>query len=1117
MPGLLDSDRWGLPEVDAACVRELGERCGVVPLVARTLVARGIRTPEAARRFLTPSLERDWEDPLGIPGMSEAADRLASALAAGEAIAVFGDFDVDGMSATCLLTKGLRDLGADVRPFIPDRFAEGYGLTRAALGRLLDDGRPDLIVTVDNGIAAQAEVAWIRSQGIDVVVTDHHEPAGLVPVGVAVCDPKMSADCPSRELAGAGVALKLLQVVGARRGAPDLWRAYVDLATLGTVSDMMLLAGENRALVREGVALMRQGRRPGIVALAASARTELSSVTADVLPFSLIPRLNAAGRMGKTVVAFELLMADDMPGAVELAERLEQINAERRDIEAGLAEEAFEAIDASYHGERVIVVAGEGWHEGVKGIVASRVTNRYHVPSILLSVRDGVARGSGRSVGTVDLFKAVSSCSDLLVRFGGHAGAVGVTCEVGRLDAFRAALEAYMDALPAEEFASRGELASLVSLSEMTVDNLAALEVLQPFGQGNKKPLFGCAGVMMRNRARVGAAGNHLRFAATDGVASVPSIMFRAPQIERAVGCEGAVDLVFEPVNETWQGRTKPKLMVKDILYRDDEPPRPAELVALTDGLFADASSDDPAASAGGEDLGSPDGDETVEATLQALSTLSYDELTDALRRRLLGSAPLLPAQRETLDRLAAGRSCLCVMATGRGKSLIFHLHAAREALAHGRASVFVYPLRALISDQSYHLAHAMRDLGVGVRVLTGETPQAKRDETYEALARGVVSVVLTTPEFLSLHVARLARSRRIGFVVVDEAHHADTLSSAGRGAYGELPRVLGELGGPTTLAVTATADPSTARAVLDLLGLAETDVVVDATERPNLHVMDLRAAPDRDAALVNIVASGEKTVIYVNGRQASRKLARMLRDALPDLGHAIAFYHAGLGRPTRLRVEGAFRTGLITTIVSTSAFGEGVNLSDVRNVVLYHLPFDKVEFNQMSGRAGRDGDDAAIWLLFGARDAELNERILAAQAPDRDAMAQLFATIRRLCDPGDTTTASDEDIASAASATYAPARYDARQAASAVATFAELGLIALGGDADARVISLLPIAGRVALERSSGYRAARRQAREFESFSKWVLSSSRDTLSGLVGGPLLPGFGQVADGGDGQ
>ena len=346
MAGLLDSRRWELLGGDPSSERAIVEACGVVPIVARTLVSRGIRDVEEARLFLSPSIERDWLDPLLIPGMSEVADRVQAAIEGGETIAVFGDFDVDGMSATCLLTLGVRRLGGHVLPFIPDRFKEGYGLSRTSLERMLSGDRPDLIVTVDNGISARVEVDWLLSQGIDVVVTDHHEPAELVPEGVAVTDPKLEPDCPSRELAGAGVALKLLQVLGRRLGQPELWRRYTEIATLGTISDMMLLKGENRALVADGISRMRATDRPGIVELAATARTDLSRISSDSLPFSLIPRLNAAGRMGQTKVAFDLLMADDPLEARTLALRLEEINTSRRETESSLAAEALAQVES---------------------------------------------------------------------------------------------------------------------------------------------------------------------------------------------------------------------------------------------------------------------------------------------------------------------------------------------------------------------------------------------------------------------------------------------------------------------------------------------------------------------------------------------------------------------------------------------------------------------------------------------------------------------------------------------------------------------------------------------------------------------------------------------------
>ena len=1104
MSGLRESGRWHVLPADIAAEHEVRSATGVSSLAARVMVARGIRTGQEAREFLTPSLERDWHDPLELPGLPEAASRVEAAVRAGEVIAVFGDFDVDGMSSTCLLTLALRELGAEVHPYIPRRFGEGYGLSAEALERVVEGCHPSLIITVDNGIAAAAEVKAVRSHGIDVVVTDHHEPADLVPEGVPVCDPKLDHACPSCDLAGAGVALKLVHELGRRFGVPELWRSYTDMATLGTISDMMNLTRENRALVSEGIERMRHTDRPGIVALAAVAGCDLAHIEADGLPFSLIPRLNAAGRMGDVDVAFDLLISSDATEAARLAAELETINQNRRDIERDLADAAMAMVEETYDGGRAIVVGGEGWHEGVKGIVASRVVNRYHVPAILFSISDGVAHGSGRSVGSVNLFEAVEACSDLLVRFGGHAGAVGVTIDAENIDAFRERLSAELAKLPAEQFVDTGEVTAIVGLEELDVPTIESLGALKPFGQGNKVPLLAATGVVMRSRGRVGKTGEHLRFLATDGVSSVAAIMFRTPEVERACDYEGAVDLVFEAVAETWQGRTKPKLMVRDIIYREaapeaDEPQIVGEIFSRVPQILASDSRELP---------------ETGQrAAAESLAAMAAGELTARLVHRFIGDNELLPAQARALDALAAHKSCLCVMATGRGKSLIFHVHAAREALLHKRASVFVYPLRALVADQSFHIEGELAALGLCARVLTGESTPTARAEVFEGLATGSVDVVLTTPEFLAIHSRRFAEGGRVGFVVIDEAHHAGTSKGGDREAYQDLPRVLDELGHPTVLAVTATAATEVASEICRLASIDET--IVDDATRENLELDDCRELRDRDAALVAIASTGEKVVAYVNSREQSVVLARALRKANPELANRIAFYNAGLTRAERHRVEDAFRAGQLTCVISTSAFGEGVNLPDIRHVVLYHMPFGAVEFNQMSGRAGRDGRPATIHLMFGSRDARVNERILSSYAPGRDELVCLWRTLRLLSShaaSGGQATLShtNAELLEACLQTSSATTLEERSVSAGLAIFAELGFLELEGYGTGRRIRMVPAPERMELESSIRYLEGVRSGEMFHEFCDWVLSASAAELLGRINKPIVPGFGAL-------
>lgn len=1101
MSGLLETGRWHLLSQNIAAEHEICSACNITPLAARIMVARGITDAESAKIFLTPSLERDWYDPLELPGLKEAADRVEQALINGETIAIFGDFDVDGMSSTCLLTLALRELGGTVYPYIPRRFGEGYGLSAEALERVIEGCNPNLIITVDNGIAAAAEVEVVLSHGIDVVITDHHEPADLVPRGVPVADPKLDHACPSCDLAGAGVALKLVHELGRRLGKPELWRSYTDVATLGTISDMMELTRENRALVSDGIERMRHTNRPGIVALAASANCDLATIEADSLPFSLVPRLNAAGRMGDVDVAFNLLISSDIAEATQLAAELETINQDRRDIERELSDQALALVEETYDGARAIVVGGEGWHEGVKGIVASRIVNRYHVPAIIFSISDGVAHGSGRSVGSVNLFEAVEQCADLLVRFGGHAGAVGVTVEEHNIDAFRARLEEVLAKLPAEQFVDTGEVTALVGLEELDVPTIQSLDALKPFGQGNKVPLLAATGVLMRSRSRVGRTNEHLRFLATDGVSSVPAIMFRVPDVERACDFEGAVDLVFEATAETWQNRTKAKLMVRDIIYREADPK--AETPAIVSEIFGRV----PDILASHKRIPEP-----VVAVERLTNTSVFEppDPTPRIVKTFIGANQLLPAQKRALDYLASGKSCLCVMATGRGKSLIFQVHAAREALQHAKASIFVYPLRALVADQSFHIQADLASLGVSARVLTGESSQDTRSEVFSGLKDGTVDIVLTTPEFLTIHSSKFASSGRVGFVVIDEAHHM-AHDGGTRSAYQDIPRVLTELGNPVCLALSATAQDSVARTICDLTGASE--VIVDNSCRENLQINDLREIHDRDAALVALASSGQKCVCYVNSREQSVVLARNLRKANPELGQHIAFYNAGLTRQERTRVEQAFRTGQLTCVISTSAFGEGVNLPDIRHVVLYHLPFGSIEFNQMSGRAGRDGKPATIHLMYGSRDARINDRILASYAPARDELVCLWRALRasaaKAQEAGERSISKTNpellDVCLQISPTVA---LEERSVSAGISIFKDLGFLDIEGFGANRHILMKDSPEHMELNSSIRYLEGMRSVEEFQAFCNWALTATPNELLARVNRPIVPSFG---------
>lgn len=1106
------SARFNIKAADPAVVARVERELGIPRFIATTLVARGLEEPTQVRRFLDPSLDRDWLDPSIIPGLQEVADALEAAIKRDDHILVFGDFDLDGISATTVLTRGLRALGAQATPFIPLRFDEGYGLSEAAFVRACALA-PDLIVTVDCGIACKVEAAAIVESGVGLAITDHHEPVDLVPEGIPVADPKLDDTCESAILAGVGVALKLVQVLGGRLGQPYLWRDYTDFATLGTVADLMPMRGENRALVSDGVARMNDAPRPCLAALLATAGVADKPVSATNLSFSAIPRLNAAGRMGDAQLALDLLMTDDFDEANRLAVALEAVNDQRRTIEAELSEIAKAQAAETYHGQRALVVSGENWHEGVKGIVASRLVKAYGVPSLLFTVDGDEARGSGRSVGQVNLFKAVESASDLLTRFGGHDAAVGMTLPSALLPEFERRLIAYMDELPQGAFHPLVEIDACVGLDEMSLENVARLDALEPFGQENPTPVYLARDVTLMNCRAVGAEKNHFSCVLSDGRATVSGIMFHCTDMETLMRTDSVVNAAFRVQIDEWRGRKSVKAMLQSLApartcgaleacLNPENLSFVADLYATSDvEICADCPRHPEDVEAYEAEL------EKSRAHWERRAAEDPGELEAAIVRAIIGEGGLHESQRSVLDHMAAGRSALAVMATGRGKSLTFQVHAASCALARHETSVFVYPLRALISDQAFHLREALDAFGIGVVTLTGESTPEERRQAFAGLADGAYDIALTTPEFLDCHVDEFAATGRIGFVVVDEAHHIGLAKAGQRVAYATIGRSIATFGHPTVLALTATAGDDIAAGIRAALPL---DVCVcDEAARVNLKLDDQRNLKNRDDYLANLVASGEKTIVYVNSREQSVAIARTLRKRVPQLAPLIGFYNAGLSRGERKRIEDLFRTDSLSVLVATSAFGEGVDIPNVRHVVLYHLPFNEVEFNQMSGRAGRDGDEAYVHLLFGRNDVGINERILRDMTPDHDCLAQVYRQLRAMQRRSAETffTLSNADLAQLASGdgwAISPV-----SAACGVAVFRELGLIethmAYASGEATRSIHVVDAQSKVELTDSVRYREGLGEREVFHEFRDWVMKSSAEKLQTRVSRPILP------------
>lgn len=1125
------STQYRIREASPYDVAHIQDAFNLPHFIAEIIVSRGMVDLEEVERFLSPSLGRDWLDPYLIDGMEAVVDRLYSAIKNNETIVVFGDFDLDGISATTVMTRGIRALGGRATPFIPRRFDEGYGITQKAYERVkqLD---PDLIITVDCGISCKVEVDAIVESGVSVVITDHHEAGDLVPVGVPLCDPKISPDCRSSILAGVGVALKVIQALGSKCGYPYLWRSYTDLATLGTVADLMPMVGENRALVADGLGKMNEEPRPCISAMRAVLGNNKEAFTSVNLSYSLIPRLNAAGRMGDAEVALELLMCDNYEEAYSLAMKLEDLNDQRRTIEAELSEAALAIVEREYSGERIIVVSGEGWHEGVKGIVSSRLVTKYGVPAILFSIDGDEARGSGRSVGNVNLYKAIESTSDLLIRFGGHEAAVGVTLPTANLEEFTKRLNEYMEQLSESEFIPVTYVDACIHLNELSIENVDRMAILAPFGHEMPEPKMLAKNVMIHSPRAVGVDKNHLACKLTDGKDSISAIMFNCRSIGELMSERSLFDAVFTASVDEWRGKRSVKLMLtglvlascsKDIERCDlSDADRPevhvnahsANTEAPTGGPVASDSrgveQGDPAClradhrDAGSDGASAPRCSRSV---YEVMAKSEPEQLACELIHSMIGDGKLHNAQKEILERLNIGKSTLGIMATGRGKSLIFQLHAAMLALKEGKVSIFIYPLRALMADQAYHLVSKFEHFGLKCDVLNGECTQDERVEIYGRVKNGEVDIVLTTPEYLALHADDVSAGGNIGFVVIDEAHHIGQSKAGNRPSYSCLGDVVRRLGDPVVLAVTATADDEVAKDISNTLSLD--GCVIDMSDRPNLHLDDQRGISNKDDYLAHVVAEGGKCVIYVNSREQTIAVAKQLRSRMRARATRIGFYNAGLSREERKKVEELFRAGELEVLVATSAFGEGIDIPDIRHVILYHMPFSDIEFNQMSGRAGRDGLDSCIHLLYGKKDVAINESILFDLSPDRNTMAKMYRALldmqRKINGPF--FMMDPEKLCSIMSGMGE--KITSHGAECALSVFRELGLIDVregySGGTRCQEVNVILDAEKVELIDSIRYREGLDEQMSFREFREWALGCDHDGLLERITHPIAP------------
>lgn len=561
--------RWVMRggEPSAADIESLARDLGLAPLTARIMLCRGVGTAEEGCEFLEGRLSA-LPDPFLLDGMEKAVARLVQAIERGERIAVHGDYDVDGITGTALLVETLRAFGVTVEYHIPLRLRDGYGLSAEALESAAAVGAK-VALSVDCGVSALAEARLAATLGLDLIITDHHQPPEVLPEAFAIINPHLpGCSFPFKELAGVGVAFFLLVALRkalrsrgafADRPEPDLRRS-LDLVALGTIADIVPLRGVNRLLTRVGLSVLAHGSRPGIRALKEVAAVK--EVTCGAVGFRLAPRLNAAGRLEDAALGVELLLESAVEPAMETARLLDGFNRERQQIEREVLAQAIARLEEGGEGgERSIVLADERWHSGVIGIVASRLVERYHRPTVLIAMENGQGKGSARSIAGFHLFHALQRCREHLAGFGGHEFAAGLSIAGDRVEAFAGGFEKMALELISEDallpsVAYDGE----ILLEELDMSIVRELTTLAPFGAGNPEPSFVATDVMVQQVQVIG--DSHVRFTVRQGGYSQPCIAFG--MADRRAGLEGELDILFSPTINRWRGKESVQLRIKE-------------------------------------------------------------------------------------------------------------------------------------------------------------------------------------------------------------------------------------------------------------------------------------------------------------------------------------------------------------------------------------------------------------------------------------------------------------------------------------------------------------------------------------------------------------------------
>lgn len=555
--------KWEFYDSDNAKINEISQKFNISELLATVLVNRNIKTDEEIKLFLNPT-RNDFHDPYLMPDMKIAVDRIIKAIDEKEKTMIYGDYDVDGITSITVLSKFLNQCGLNVGYYIPNRLNEGYGLNKKAIKTIADEGYK-LIITVDCGISSTEEIDYAYSLGMEVIITDHHEPLDILPNALAIIDCKRKDNkYPFNSLAGVGVSFKLIQAIGQRLNLPEKeYLKYLDIVCIGTISDIVPLVDENRVIAKLGLMLIKQTKTPGVKALLKA--TSYKEVNSTTVSFGIAPRINACGRMGHEKDALELFLTENIVEAEQITEKLNEYNKQRQNIEKRIFEEAIAKIEKNEENKKNMIILGsENWHHGVIGIVSSKITELYYKPSILICFENDNGKGSGRSIPGFDLHEALCLASDYLEKYGGHEMAVGLSLKKKDFKAFKEKLESIAENLHTDELTPIIKIDKEITLNDIKIENVKELNLLEPFGESNKTPIFIYRNLKI-DSIRALSEGKHLKLTLKDENKIINAIGFNMGKYSEEYLIGDKIDVIGVLEINTFNGIESVQINMKDI------------------------------------------------------------------------------------------------------------------------------------------------------------------------------------------------------------------------------------------------------------------------------------------------------------------------------------------------------------------------------------------------------------------------------------------------------------------------------------------------------------------------------------------------------------------------